>query len=143
MSPGDRDDAVRIESQRRPRSRGLEQRGIGMIPDESVGHGSREPVRGTAWWDPEALATGTSAVLNGRPASWVNDLDHVTGTNRSRSPGLNRAGGSAAGSKSRRSVRPYRTGTSTTDPVGPDASSRPSNVRISPARLSRSMTAGS
>src|SRR5439155_5827539 len=89
------DQTVRIESQRWTGSRALEQRGIAMIAHQPVRDGGGEPVRDATGGNPEALAAGPSTVLDRSPASSAGDLDHRTGTNRRRSPGLKRAGGSA------------------------------------------------
>ena len=103
-----RDDAVRIESQCWTSGRAFEKRGALMIPGKSVRSRGGKPISGATRGNPEALKPRPTAVLDRGPAPAVDHLDHVTGTNRSRSPALKRAGGSAAVSNSRRVVRPMR-----------------------------------
>lgn len=101
-------DGVGIETKRRTGGGAFEQRSVLQVPDDSVRDRRREPVGGATCRNAEALETWPSPILHGGPAAAVEDLDHDAGMNRRRSPGLKRAGGSAAGSNSRRAVRPMR-----------------------------------
>ena len=101
-------DGVRIETKRGTGGGAFEERGVLLVPDDSIRDRRREPVGRTTRWNAEALQTWPSAILDGGPAAGVDHLDHDVGMNRSRSPGLKRVGGSAAGSKSRSAVRPMR-----------------------------------
>ena len=86
----------------------FEDRSVLRVPDDSIRDRRREPVGRTTRWKAEALQTWPPAILDGGPAAGVDHLDHDVGMNRSRSPGLKRAGGSAAGSNSCKAVRPMR-----------------------------------
>src|SRR5207302_5464145 len=101
-------DGVDVETKRGTCSGAFEERSVLRVPDDSIRDRRREPVGGTTRWNAEALETWPSPILDGGPAAGLDDLDHDVGTKRSRSPGLKRAGGMAAGSNSRRAVRPMR-----------------------------------
>jgi hypothetical protein len=79
-----------------------------MVANDSIRHRGGEPVGRSTRWNPESLETWPTAILDRGPATSLDNFDHDVGMKRSRSPGLKRAGGSAAGSKSRRVVRPIR-----------------------------------
>src|SRR5712691_6287451 len=108
LTTGDREDAIDVESEGRAGGRAFEHCGVRQIPDQFVRDAGREPIGGTTWRNAETFEAGAPAILDRRPAPPVDDFDHGIGTNRSRSPGLKRAGGSDAGSKSRSAVRPMR-----------------------------------
>jgi hypothetical protein len=108
MATRDRDDRIRLESERGPGNRALKECGVLVIANDSIGDSGCEPVGGTAAWNSEPLKAWPSAILDRGPAAGLDNLDHDVGTKRNRSPGLKRAGGSAVGSKRRRAVRPIR-----------------------------------
>src|SRR5207244_8618900 len=86
----------------------LQQRGIRMIPHQSIGHRGGETIHRAARRYPVSLEANPATILHRGPAAWPEDIDHETGTKRNRSPALKRAGGSAIGSKRRMSVRPIK-----------------------------------
>ncbi len=108
MTARQRSDGVGIETKRGTGGGAFEERSVLRVPDDSVRDHRREPVGGATRWNAEALETWPSPILDGGPMAGVDDLDHDVGMNRSRSPGLKRTGGSAAGSNSCRVVRPMR-----------------------------------
>ena len=99
---------VGIETKRGTSGSAFEERSVLRVPDDSIRDRRGVPVGRTTRWNAEALETWPSPILDGGPAAGVDDLDHDVGMNRSRSPGLKRAGGSAAGSNSCKAVRPMR-----------------------------------
>src|SRR2546430_296022 len=101
-------DSAGVETKRGTGGGAFEERGVPRVPNDSIRDRRREPVGRTTRRNAVALETWPSPILDGGPAAGVEDLDHDVGMNRSRSPGLRRAGGSAAGSNSRRAVRPMR-----------------------------------
>src|SRR5207237_3204529 len=96
------------ETKRGTGGRAFEDRSVLRVPDDSIRDRRREPVGRATRWNAEALETWPAPVLDGGPMASLDHLDHDAGMNRSRSPGLKPTGGSAAGSNSRRPVRPIR-----------------------------------
>src|SRR3989442_8311308 len=99
------DDRVGTEAKRGTGARAFEERGVLRVPDDSIRDRRREPIGGATGWNPEALESRPSGILDGGPAACVDGRDHDVGTKRSRSAGLKRAGGSVAGWNSRIAVR--------------------------------------
>ncbi len=108
MTTRDGNQRISVESERWTSGRAFELRGVLMVANDSIRDGGGEPIGRPTRRNSETLETWPTPILDRGPAAGLDDLDHDVGTKRSRSPGLKRAGGSAAGSKTRIVVRPIR-----------------------------------
>jgi hypothetical protein len=83
MATRDRDDRIRLESERGPGSRAFKECGVLVIANDSIRDRGRQPVGGTTRWNPKALEAWPSAILDRGPAAALDNLDHDVGTKRS------------------------------------------------------------